>query len=42
MDTVDDRIKGLDTGADDYMVKPFDMGSWRLACEHWCAAPAED
>ena len=26
MDTVDDRIKGLDTGADDYMVKPFDMG----------------
>jgi two-component system OmpR family response regulator/two-component system response regulator QseB len=26
MDTVDDRIKGLDSGADDYMVKPFDMG----------------
>lgn len=26
MDAVDDRIKGLDTGADDYMVKPFDMG----------------
>ena len=26
MDTVDDRIKGLDTGADDYLVKPFDMG----------------
>jgi two-component system OmpR family response regulator/two-component system response regulator QseB len=24
-DTVDDRIRGLDAGADDYMVKPFDM-----------------
>jgi two-component system OmpR family response regulator/two-component system response regulator QseB len=26
MDTVDDRIEGLDAGADDYLVKPFDMG----------------
>jgi two-component system OmpR family response regulator/two-component system response regulator QseB len=26
MDSVDDRIRGLDAGADDYMVKPFDMG----------------
>ena len=26
MDTVDDRIQGLDAGADDYLVKPFDMG----------------
>lgn len=24
-DTVTDRIRGLDTGADDYVVKPFDM-----------------
>lgn len=24
-DTVDDRIAGLDTGADDYLVKPFEM-----------------
>lgn len=25
-DTVDDRITGLDAGADDYLVKPFDLG----------------
>jgi DNA-binding response OmpR family regulator len=25
-DTVDDRIAGLDGGADDYLVKPFDLG----------------
>ncbi len=25
-DTVDDRIQGLDSGADDYLIKPFDMG----------------
>jgi two-component system OmpR family response regulator/two-component system response regulator QseB len=25
-DTVPDRIHGLDAGADDYLVKPFDMG----------------
>lgn len=25
-DTVEDRITGLDAGADDYLVKPFDMG----------------
>jgi two-component system response regulator MprA len=25
-DTVSDRIDGLDVGADDYMVKPFDIG----------------
>lgn len=25
-DTVNDRIQGLDSGADDYLIKPFDMG----------------
>lgn len=25
-DTVNDRISGLDAGADDYLLKPFDMG----------------
>ncbi|MEN3372226.1 response regulator [Dechloromonas sp. ZS-1] len=25
-DTIEDRILGLDTGADDYLLKPFDMG----------------
>ena len=25
-DTVEERITGLDTGADDYLVKPFDLG----------------
>ena len=25
-DTFQDRVRGLDTGADDYLVKPFDLG----------------
>ena len=28
-DTVEDRIQGLDSGADDYLVKPFAMGELR-------------
>ena len=29
-DTVRDRVQGLDAGADDYMVKPFEIG--RASC----------
>src|SRR5215207_5690857 len=25
LDAVDDRVRGLDTGADDYLVKPFSL-----------------
>ena len=45
MDAVDDRIKGLDAGADDYMVKPFDMGELAARLRAlvrrtgWSAAP---
>jgi len=28
-DAIDDRIDGLDGGADDYVVKPFDLGELR-------------
>jgi DNA-binding response OmpR family regulator len=28
-DTVDDRVQGLDSGADDYLVKPFSMNELR-------------
>ena len=32
-DSVDDRIDGLDAGADDYLVKPFDVGELKRGCE---------
>jgi two-component system response regulator MprA len=43
-DTVSDRIDGLDVGADDYLVKPFDVGELkaRLRALLRRAAPPED
>ena len=32
-DTVDDRIAGLDSGADDYLIKPFDYNRFQTALQ---------
>ena len=37
-DSVEQRVKGLDLGADDYMAKPFALRSWKPACAHSHAA----
>jgi DNA-binding response OmpR family regulator len=34
-DGVGDRVRGLDAGADDYLVKPFSCSSWRRGCARW-------
>ena len=39
-DTEQDKISGLDGGADDYMVKPFPCGSWMPDCARLCDARA--
>ena len=36
-DAVSDRIKGLDSGADDYLIKPFALGSCSRASGRFCA-----
>lgn len=36
--TQEDKVRGLDAGADDYVIKPFDsFDSWR-GCERWCGS----
>lgn len=37
-DTVEDRISGLDTGADDYLVKPFALEELNAASARCSAA----
>ena len=32
-----DKVIGLDSGADDYLVKPFGMMEWFLVCVRCCA-----
>ena len=39
-DAVADRIDGLDAGADDYLVKPFDVGELQGAAAR-AAAPGD-
>lgn len=36
---VGDRVDGLDAGADDYLVKPFDVRELLARYAHWPAAP---
>jgi two-component system response regulator QseB len=41
MSGVDDRIDGLDAGADDYLVKPFDLGELTARLRALCRRAAE-
>ena len=36
-DEVDDRVRGLDEGADDYLVKPFSLAELLAGCGRWPA-----
>ena len=38
-DRVPDRVAGLDAGADDYLVKPFDFDELLARLRAFCAAP---
>jgi two-component system OmpR family response regulator len=37
----EEKVTGLDLGADDYLVKPFSLASCKRACVHCCAADRE-
>ena len=37
---VEDRIAGLDDGADDYLVKPFELGELAARCARCCGGTA--
>ena len=37
-DDIQDHVSGLETGADDYLVKPFTIDELIAACAHCCAA----
>ncbi|WP_342713690.1 response regulator transcription factor [Lentzea fradiae] len=41
MSSVDDRIRGLDAGADDYLTKPFDLGELTARLRALCRRAAE-
>ena len=40
-DAVQDRVRGLNTGADDYLVKPFDLDELTARCARCCDAAPE-
>lgn len=40
-DSVEDKVAGLNEGADDYLVKPFEMAELLgQGCMPWCAVRA--
>lgn len=38
-DAIEDRVEGLDHGADDYLVKPFSFTELLARVRPWCVAP---